>query len=262
MVNKRLEELKRKCKNGEISIGTAMWLTDSAVTEHLGSLGFDYVWIDAEHSVYTLEHIRTHIMAAELTGMATFIRAIDHNPSNAKSILELAPDAIIFPMVNTAEQARAVIDACLYHPKGTRGYGPSRANRFGMIPNDEYAADAEKCFWKIIQIEHIEAVRNLEEILSVEGVDAILVGPNDLSISMGLFCQFKHPDVLKALDEIAEKCLKHKIPFGVSIGYDEEKINDWKCRGATLMTVGMDYIFMDTGAKIALNGTKQICRGE
>lgn len=259
MINLRLKKLKERIKNGEILVGTAVWLTDAIVSEQLGTLGYDFVWIDGEHSVLSNEQIRAHIMASELTGMATIVRVPDHNPATVKPILEIAPDAVIFPMINTAEEARLAVASCLYPPKGIRGYGPNRAHRFGSIPNDEYLADTEKCFLKIMQIEHVEAVKNLDEILEVEGVDSVVVGPNDLSASIGFLGKYRHPDVLALMDEIGEKCRRHNMPFGVSLGYDEENITEWKRRGISWIEVGGDWSYLNIGAKMNLNDTRKIC---
>ena len=260
MINTRLEKLKERVKSGEIVVGTAVLLSDSVITEQLGTLGYDFIWIDGEHSVLTNEQIRAHIMAAELTGMATIVRVPDHDPATVKPILENAPDAVIFPMINTAEEAKQAVASCLYPPKGIRGYGPYRAHRFGMIPNEEYVASIDQCFLKIMQIEHAEAVKNLDEILNVEGVDSIVVGPNDLSASIGLLGQYRHPDVLALMDEIADKCRSHHVPFGVSVGYNEENIADWKRRGVSWIEVGSDWIYMNIGAKMNLDDTRRICK--
>lgn len=261
MINQHLEQLKTKLKNKERLIGTGVWLTDTSVSEHLGTIGFDFVWIDQEHSGFTKEHIRSHILASELSGMVTFVRVTDHNPSTVKPILELAPDGVIFPMVNSAADAENVVAACLYPPDGIRGYGPTRADRFGSIPNEEYVRDVAGTFWRIMQIEHVDGVKNLDEILSVKGVDAIVVGPNDLSASIGLLGQHRHPDVMKLMDKIADTCNRRGVPFGVSMGYHEQNITDWINRGASMLEIGLDHYYLDIGARMVLDGTKQLLSG-
>ena len=260
MINQRLNALKDRIAAGETLVGTGVFLTDPVISEQLGNLGFDFVWIDGEHTVFSNEQIRNHIMAAELAGMATFVRVPDHDPATVKPLLEVAPDAVIFPMVNTAEEARQVVAACLYPPKGVRGYGPLRAHRFGTVPNGEYVADVAGCFWRIMQIEHALAVENLEEILHVEGVDSIVVGPNDLSASIGHLGEYRHPDVMALMDRIGETCRRCGVPFGVSLGYDEQNIRDWVRRGASWIEVGADWGYLQMGAQKNLEDTRRLCQ--
>lgn len=258
MKNERLERLKRLFADGGVAICAGVFYTDSLITEQLGTLDFDMIWIDQEHTGFSLEILRSHIQAATLTGKVSIVRMVDCNPSTVKPVLELAPDAVIFPMVNTAEQARTAIQACLYPPEGIRGYGPIRAQRFWTVPMEEYLRDAASCFWRIVQIEHVEAVRNLEEILDVPGIDGVVVGPNDLSASIGLLGQYRHPEVLALMDRIAEVCRRRKIPFGAAVGYDEENIGDWIRRGASWLGIGQDVSYINTGAQLVIDGVQKI----
>jgi len=260
MENPRLLRLKEKLGNGGVALCGGVYYTDSLITEQLGVLGFDMLWIDQEHTGFSLENIRNHLQAAALTGKVSMVRVTDHDPARIKPILELGPDAVIFPMVNTAEQARAVIEACLYPPEGVRGYGPIRAQQFYQVPMDEYLRDVKDCFWRVIQIEHEEGVRNLDEILSVPGIDSVVVGPNDLAASIGLLGQNKHPQMLKLMDEIAKTCRRHNVPLGASIAYNEQNIRDWIGRGAAWFGIGMDMSYINTGAKSVIDGTKKLLR--
>lgn len=258
MVNARLERHKKKIENGELLVSTGVYYTDPCIVEQLGTVGYDMMWIDQEHTGFTLEIIRSHIQAAAAADIFSMVRVVDLNPATVKPILEMAPDGVIFPMINTVEAAQQAIASCLYPPKGIRGFGPVRANRFGAVPMDEYIRDAEKCLWRILQIEHVEGVKNLDKILEVPGIDSIVVGPNDLSASLGVLGQYRHPAVMEQMDKIAEICNKHKIPFGVALGYDEDNINDWIRRGASWFAVGADMGYLDIGACQTLEQTRAL----
>jgi 2-keto-3-deoxy-L-rhamnonate aldolase RhmA len=243
-----LEKLKKKIANNELAVGASVVLTDSSVSEQLGEIGFDFVWIDSEHTVLDKKDIQLHIIAARGTGAATFVRVVDNDPAIVKPILEMGPSGVIFPFIKTAEEARKAVEACLYPPHGNRGYGPIRALRYGVTSKLQYVQEASSQLWKILMIEHIDAVKNLDEILAVEGVDALIVGPNDLSGSIGLLGQVDHPEVKKLYDIIAEKANKAGVPFGVSNGYDEVLFKEWVKRGVSFISLGSDYSFITKAA--------------
>lgn len=260
MKNERLDRLLDKICHGQTPLGCGQTYAEPAITEQLGRNGFDLIWLDQEHTSCTIEQIRLQIQMSELTGMVSFVRVADHLPSTVKPVLEMAPDGVIFPMVNTRQEAEQVVSACLYPPKGIRGFGPLRANRYGTVPLDEYVRDIDKCFWRIMQIEHIRAVENLEEIIAVEGVSGIVVGPNDLAASIGHLGDTSHPGVTRLMDEIAAICRKNGTIFGVSISGKQEDMIAWKERGVSWIEVGMDYGYIGWGAQHVLDGLRAVFR--
>lgn len=253
-----LKDIKKKISEGKIVTGTVISFNDSSITEILGDLGYDFVWIDGEHSALERQAVQHHIMAARGTDAAPFVRIPWNDPVLAKPILEMGPAAIIFPFIRTAEEARLAVSSCLYPPDGIRGFGPRRANRYGMVDNDTYLKEYSSQIWKVMQIEHYEAVENLEEILAVEEVDTIVVGPNDLSGSIGLLGQTRHKEVIALMDEIGRKAMKSGKPFGVSMGLDPQSIRDWLRRGVSWIGVGGDTGHLIKGAKETLNETRDI----
>ena len=164
-----------------------------------------------------------------------------------KPILDMNPSAVIFPMIMDKNDAEKAVAGCKYPPEGIRGYGPKRANEHGLVSLEKYL-DAARDLWVILQIEHIQAVENLEAILKVKGVDSIVVGPCDLSASMGLIGQTRHPEVIKLMDEIARIAKQHEMPFGTSIGTSPPDIEDWINRGASWISVGTDEEYLIRGA--------------
>ena len=258
MLNKKISGLNEKIARKEPIIGTHISLSDISVTEMLGDMGNEFVWIDWEHSALDRQQIQGHMIAARAGGMAAFVRIPWNDPVLVKPILEMGPDGVVFPMIRTAEEARNAVASCMYPPKGIRGFGPRRANDYGMINNDDYIKQVGDSFWKIMQIEHVEAVKNLDGILAVDGVDTIVVGPNDLSGSAGLLGQVRNPEILKLLDEIAEKCHKANKPFGTSIGFNRQNVEDWKRRGASWIACGSDTGYIFEAGLDTLNNVKDI----
>ena len=253
-----LQRIKRKIKDGGVLIGTAVTMTDYSISELFGEVGFDFIWIDSEHSALDKKDVMYHIIAARGTGAATFVRVPWNDPVLVKPILELGPDGIIFPMIRTEEDARLAVKSCTYPPKGIRGFGPARSVRYGLMDGDEYIRGAEQAVWKILQVEQEECVDNLEAIVGVEGVDALMVGPCDLSGSVGLLGQTDHDKVKKLMDRIGEIAVKADIPLGVAMGYQPETIKEWLDRGASMFMLGVDFFLLTSGAARILKGTRDL----
>lgn len=234
---------------GKLVIGGHVFLTDPSISEAMASFGYDFLWIDAEHGPFDKERVLAHVVAANGAGSAAFVRVAGNDPILIKPILEMGIDGIIIPMVCTAEEAKRAVAACLYPPRGNRGFGPRRAIRYGAIPMDEYLATADSSFLKIVQIEHVEAVKNLRPILAVKGLDAVIIGPNDLSASIGKLGKLGDPEVVALYDEIVAVCKKAGKPCGVSIGPGDRKfIQEWIGRGVDFISCGDEISFMAIGA--------------
>ena len=253
-----LEKLKNKIKNNVPIVGTHVSMSYPMIGEMLGLIGFDFVWIDMEHNPFSLEDVLGQIIAIEGAGAAPLVRIPSIDPIIVKRVLELVPAGIIFPNVRSREEAELAVKSCLYPPKGIRGFGPGRASRYGLTDTARYIQDSETATWKIIQIEHIEALDHLDEILAVEGVDTIVIGPNDLSGSIGLLGQTDHPNVKKLMDRIAEKARLAGIPFGVSMGYNPLVIREWIERGVSWIGAGSDIGYMFQQAMEAFKGTSEL----
>jgi 2-keto-3-deoxy-L-rhamnonate aldolase RhmA len=252
-----LEKFIEKIEKGP-AIGTYVSLADSAVTSILGYAGSDFLFIDMEHTALGKKEILEHIVAASESGTASFVRVPWNDPVLVKPIIDMGPDAIIFPWIRNAEDAKRAIAACEYPLSGIRGYGPKRANLYGAIDTPTYLEEASKQTWRILQIELADAVENIDEILSVEGVDSIMVGPSDLSGSMGVLQQTAHPEVKAAFDRIAKSAKEHNIPFGVATGYAPETVKDWLKRGISWMCFEGDTGFLMSGITTMIASIKEI----
>ncbi|MAE65287.1 MAG: 4-hydroxy-3-methylbut-2-en-1-yl diphosphate synthase [Phycisphaeraceae bacterium] len=248
-----IEDFRAKIRSGGVCLGAGITFHDPAVTELIGDVGFDFVWIDGEHGPMGLEAALCHVMAARGTGAASLLRVRCCDPDVIKPFVDLAPAIILVPRVNTAEQARVAVSACRYPPAGERGFGPRRSQQFGIQPAPDYLAKDPDTTMVMVQIEHEQAVRNLDEILAVEGLAGVCVGPNDLSGSYGKLGQIDDPEVAGAIDAICAKTLAADKYLGVATGYKPDTVDRWIARGFHWISYGVDHIFMARAAEALRN---------
>ena len=246
-------EWKRKVKAGEFPIGGHVFLPNPAMAEAMACYGYEYLWIDGEHGAYDKEALLASITAVNGAGAGAFVRVTANKPELLKPALEMGPDGIIVPMVNSAAEAAAFISACTYPPKGTRGFGPRRASRYDAISNKEYLNTIDDLLVKMIQIEHRDAADHIDEILDVQGIDAVVIGPYDFSGSMGLLGQLQHPDVLEKIEIVVKRCKARKVPCGFSVGPgNTDYLKYWLERKIDFIFCGDDIDFVKTGAEATL----------
>ncbi len=236
-----MNSFKEKLKTGKHLIGFEIDLADPCIAEMVGNLGFDYLWIDTEHEAMDYETVLMQIIACKAAGTASVVRIPFSESYLAKRVLEMGPDGIIFPMVNSAEEAEAAMEACIYPPDGKRGFGPRRCCQYGAENMANYIKESSDRMARFIQIENVAAVNDLERILRVPYIDGIIVGPCDLSGSIGHLNDLFHPDVLNLIDIIIRKCKEANIPVGVAVGAnDEDSLQFWFDRGFQFISAGSD----------------------
>jgi 2-dehydro-3-deoxyglucarate aldolase/4-hydroxy-2-oxoheptanedioate aldolase len=252
-------EWKRRIKAGEFLLGGHIFLPNQAMAEAMACFGYEFLWIDGEHGHFDKEQILAHIIAVNGAGAGAFVRVPAGDPAVIKPVLEMGPDGIIVPMVNSAEEAAKIISACTYPPGGTRGFGPRRANRYGVISDREYLDSIDDALVKIIQIEHKDGGDRIDEILSVPGIDAVVIGPYDFSGSMGLLGRLQHPDLLAQFEKVLTRCKAHGIPCGPSVGPgNQEILRFWLDRKADFIFCGDELGFVKTGAESTIEEIKKL----
>jgi 2-keto-3-deoxy-L-rhamnonate aldolase RhmA len=257
-----LSQLKEKLRRNEPLFGAAVSLLDGTVSEMLGYAGFDFLWIDMEHSALTKAHVLEHLIAASSGRTAGFVRVPWNDPVLVKPVLDMGADGIIFPMIRTADDARHAVSACEYPPKGARGCGPRRAVRYGMDDVAAYLRDGTQSCWKIIQIEYVDCVRNIDEIARVPGIDCWMIGPTDLSGSVGCLGQEDAPEVQRLIDDIAAAAARHNVLLGAFTGDDVRSLQRWQGRGVKLFTLGGDSAYLMSAARASLaQGRKALVQG-
>lgn len=241
-------EWKRRLAEKEFLVGGHIFLPNPAMAEAMAHFGYQFVWVDGEHGAFDKEQILAHLTALNGAGAGAFVRVAAADPNLIKPVLEMGPDGIIVPMICSPEAAAAFVSACTYPPKGTRGFGPRRASRYGMVEDPEYLDSIDAALVKIIQIEHIDAVDRIDAIVAVEGIDSVVIGPYDLSGSMGLLGKLDHPDLRAACGRIVSACKKQGVPCGPSIGpANDEFIRFWLGLGVDFVFCGDDLTFVKTG---------------
>jgi 2-dehydro-3-deoxyglucarate aldolase len=244
----RIDSIRQKLRNGQVSLGSWMQLPHASVAEIMGQAGYDWVAVDLEHGSIAQHQLPDMFRALELGSTLPLVRLAVGEPRDCKSALDAGAGGIIAPMIESAEQLERVVAACRWPPAGTRGIGFSRANLFGR-QFETYSKEAQRPLI-VAQIEHVRAVRNLEHILRVPGLDAIMIGPYDLSASLGLTAQFDHPDFKAQLETIKEAAAAAKVPAGVHVVEPSaQALNGAVASGFRFIAYSIDAVFLEKGGR-------------
>lgn len=248
--------VKELLKAGKPAIGVIMQLPSAPAAEILARAGFDWLWIDMEHGPLNLETVHRMIQATSGTDTVPIVRVPWNLHWLAKPVLDMGAMGIVMPSVTSKGEAAEAVRALRYPPEGVRGFGPGfAALRWGLsVP--EYVKVANNEIMAILLIEHIEAVDRIDEILSVPGIDLVMIGPFDLSGSMGMLGQVTHPDVEEAIDKVLTAAQKEKIPAGI-LALTPDDIKRRLRQGFQFLVVGTDAGFLAGGAKNILEQIKR-----
>jgi len=245
--------LREKLKNGQEVIGTFISLGHPDITEVLSRIGFDWLLIDGEHSVISLETMQLMMQAMNGSNCTPMVRPQWNDMVIIKRILDIGAHGVLVPWVNNREEAEYAVRACKYPPKGLRGSGPRRAALF----DPDYFKTANDEILVIVQIETKQAVTNVDEILAVEGIDAVYVGPMDLSLSYGLSGpDWENTEYLAAFDTVVEAAKRAGKPAGMFAS--RENIRWAIDKGFTLNTVDTADAFLTHGARQALDIVREL----
>jgi 2-dehydro-3-deoxyglucarate aldolase len=245
---KKIRSIRNKLQNNKVSLGTWQQIPHASISEILGQSSYDWVAVDMEHGSISLDQLPDLFRAVELGGTLPLARIAESKPKDCKQALDAGAGGIIAPMIESAEQLQMVRNACCWPPVGTRGVGFSRANLFGKH-FENYKEEAISPLL-VAQIEHINAVNNLEDILKIEGLDAIIIGPYDLSASMGITGDFKNIKFSETIDYILELSTKYKVSCGEHIVKpDHNLLNKRIAQGFRFFAYSTDAVFTYTSAK-------------
>lgn len=242
---------KARLAAGERLYGTMITLPTPATAEILANVGFDWLFIDGEHGPLGTTEILS-ILQTVSDKVACIVRVPEAAEVPIKKVLDLGAAGIIVPQINTAEQVEEVVRWAKYSPIGSRGVGLARAHGYGARFT-QYIETANDETVVIIQAEHATAVENIESIVEVPGVDAIQLGPYDLSASMGRMGQINDPEVVEAINRVLSASKAAGLPvgcFGVTVGAVRSEIE----RGCTLITAGVDTLILGNAARQMLSG--------
>jgi 2-dehydro-3-deoxyglucarate aldolase len=238
--NKVLEKINK----GKYSLGG--WVMTKSVTsaEILAQSGFDWVCIDAEHSAVSKETASNIIRAIELHGAEPFVRISLNDEVEIKKYLDIGAKGIIVPMIKSYEEVKRAVSYIKYPPAGNRSYALSRCTGYGEYA-DEYFKYFNDNIFTAIMIEHIDAISDLDQIFSNKEIDAVLVGPYDLSGSMHIPGQFGNPKFMEVLDHIYSKAKEHNVTMGFhEVHPTKENINALIEQGYKFIACGIDTLFL------------------
>lgn len=244
-----VRKVRATLKAGQPSIGSWLQIPHGSVAEVLGRAGYDWVAADMEHGSIAVHQLPDLFRALELGGTLPLARIAEGSVTHCKQALDAGAGGVIVPMIESAQQLEAVRDACRWPPAGTRGVGFVRANLFGDA-FDEYAAGEAQAPLLVPMIEHVRAVDSLDAILGVEGVDAVLMGPYDLSASMGMAGQFDNEAFAAVLERVRTGCAARRIACGVHVVQpDPAMLRRRIAEGYRFLAYSLDSVFLTTASR-------------
>ena len=246
-------KLRKALLERRVTLGGWAQIGHPAIAEVMASAGLDWFCVDLEHGAIGIESATNMFRALEGSDCVPVARLPENDPVWIRRLLDAGARGLIIPMVNTAEEASSAVSDAKYPPLGKRGFGYCRANTHGRDFED-YIAEANEEIPVVIQIEHIDAISNLDAIVSVEGVDGLFIGPYDLSGSMGLTGKLTHPDVQAVLRGFRDTCEKQSASAGIHVvepncSSIESAVSD----GYTLIALGVDNVMLRTSMEQAIS---------
>jgi len=244
--------LKQALANNEVTTGSWITLGHSSIAEIMAQAGFDWLVVDLEHSTISYEQAGELIRTITLAGLPALVRLTSNHPDQIKRVMDAGASGLIVPMVTSADDARQALASMYYPPRGNRGVGLARAQGYGTSFESyrDWLDNEAVC---IVQIEHIGAVENCEEILSLEGIDGYFLGPYDLSASMGLTGLTAHRDVVAAMDSVRETAKRLGKPGGLHVVEPDEELLIASIRkGFTFNAYSLDTRMLDISCRKGL----------
>jgi 2-keto-3-deoxy-L-rhamnonate aldolase RhmA len=249
-------EIKRKLRDGQPTLGSWLTFRDPAVAEILARAGFDWLGIDMEHSPITISEAQELIRAISLCGVTALVRLSSNDQTLAKRVLDAGAGGIIVPMVNNAEDAKQAVAMAKYPPAGTRSAGLARAQSYGPGFED-YIAHANDDTIVVVQIEHTDGVKNAAKILAVDGIDAYMVGPYDLTASMGIPGRFHEKSYTAALEKVRAAGKSAGVPAGLHVVYpDPAELKKRAGEGYLFLVHSVDFLMLGESARAGVKTFK------
>lgn len=239
-------QLKSKLSKGDLTIGSWITLGHPSIAEIMASAGFDWLVLDMEHSVLELSEIQTLIQVLDGKQCPSIVRLTSNHPDQIKRVMDAGATGVMVPMVKSTEDARAAVQSVYYPPRGQRGVGLARAQGYGSS-FQKYRSWLEENAVIVAMIEHVDAVNSIDEILAVDGIDAYIIGPYDLSGSMGRPGDLDHPDVQSAIARVLEAGHRSGKPGGIHvIEPNQDELQRRIAAGFNFLGYGLDIRILDS----------------
>ena len=252
--------LKQKLKDNKLTIGSWITIGHPSIVDIMASAGFEWLVIDMEHTSIDLTTAHTLIATIQANDMKALVRVSKNEEVIIKKVLDMGADGIIVPMIKSKADALKAIDYAKYPPVGKRGVGLFRAQNYGL-DFDDYKKWVDEELVIIAQIEHYEAVDNIGEIITTDGIDGVIIGPYDLSGSMGYPGEYDREDVKNGISKVLEVCKINNIPSGFHvIESDPSKLNERIDQGCTFLAYSLDFFFLGDKAREGMKKVKEDLR--
>ncbi len=244
--------------NKDITIGSWITLGHPSIAEIMCNSGFDWLTIDLEHSSITIKEAEELIRVINLCNVKPYVRLTSNNSDQIKRVLDSGAEGIIVPMVNDYNEALKAVEACFYPPIGKRSVGLARAQKYG-VGLDEYIKWQNKNLSLIVQIEHIDAIENLDEIFSLNQIHGYMIGPYDLSASMGKPGDFHDKKFKEAIDTIVSKASKFNLKKGIHIVEpDKDLLHERVKEGFDMIAYSLDIRMIDVSCRNIITEIKNL----
>lgn len=248
--------LKSKLSRSELTIGSWVTLGHPSIAEIMAAAGFDWLVLDMEHSVLELSEVQAIIQVLDGKQCPAIVRLTSNHPDQIKRVMDAGATGVMVPMIKSATDAKAAIDSVYYPPRGLRGVGLARAQGYGAsFP--AYRQWLEENAVIVAMIEHVDAVRAIDNILAVPGIDAYIIGPYDLSGSLGRPGDLNHPDVQTAITQVLEAGRRANKPGGIHvIEPDPQALQQRIQAGFNFLGYGLDIRILDSICRTHLQGIR------
>lgn len=242
-----VNHFKKSAQTGERQLGAFMAFADPVSAELMATTGFDWLLIDGEHGPNDIKSVMAQLQALAAYPVNAVVRMQDHNVADIKRVLDVGGQTLLIPMVESADQAKQLVQAVQYPPKGIRGMGGglTRATRWGSISDYLEKADDNICL--ILQLESPEGIAQLDAITNTDGVDAVFIGPADLAAAMGYIGEPAHPEVCKVVENAIKRIHALGKPVGVYCG-DPEQVKAFQTMGASFFLIAADTMLLKQAA--------------
>lgn len=249
--------VKEKLRNNQPTFGSWVTIGHQSIIEIMATAGFEWLTLDLEHSSMDFSKAMELIAHIQSFGMAALVRVSKNEEVVIKRVMDAGADGVIVPMVRTAADAQQAVDYVKYPPMGKRGVGLSRAQNYG-IGFEKYKEWQKDGSIIIAQIEHIDSVNNIDEIINTPGIDGTIVGPFDLSASMGMPGEYHRQEVKDALKRVEERCKFFNKPLGFHvIDSNHEAVEEKLAAGYTFLAFSLDFFFLGDKAREQMSLLKQ-----
>lgn len=230
---------KKKIQEGQPVYGLFCSNPSPLTVEMIGAAGYDFVIIDMEHTLMNPDTVQHMIRAAEAFKITPFVRVPEKSPGTILQVLDAGAQGIVIPHIRSKQDVQEAVQACFYTPQGNRSLNGGRNAAFGKIPLRAYMEQANQEIMCIPMIEDREGIENMDEILSVAGIDFVLEGAADLSASYGIPWETSHPRVKEAFYSLQQRANEARVPYG-AIPRNKEEMKQWLDRGIRIFVMGDD----------------------